>query len=129
MTDGRIDPSPNPSSDETLRLQEEVDRLTQLDTGLCPFHLGNGELGDCNCPDPPEHIKQARNSQVDHPPHYNAGDIECIDALVAAGLAEDFCRGNAIKYLWRMNDKGDPIGDAQKAQWYINKLVELLVSE
>lgn len=43
--------------------------------------------------------------RVNHPPHYNAGGIECIDALEAAtsGLQgiEAFCTANAIKYLWR----------------------------
>jgi hypothetical protein len=43
--------------------------------------------------------------RVNHPPHYNADGIECIDALEAAtsGLQgiEAFCTANAIKYLWR----------------------------
>lgn len=43
--------------------------------------------------------------RVNHPPHYNAGGIERIDALEAAtsGLQgiEAFCTANAIKYLWR----------------------------
>ena len=43
--------------------------------------------------------------KVDHPAHYNAGKIECIDAIEEAvkGLEGDeaFATGNAIKYLWR----------------------------
>lgn len=60
---------------------------------------------------------------VNNPPHYTAGSIECIDAIRAALTDEEFrgyCKGNAIKYVWREQHKG---GDEslQKAQWYINR--------
>ena len=62
-----------------------------------------------------------------HPPHYNAGGIECIDALEAAtsGLQgiEAFCTANAIKYLWRWKLKNGE-EDLQKAVWYINRLIQ-----
>jgi hypothetical protein len=29
--------------------------------------------------------------------------------------------GNAIKYLWRADEKGAPIQDLKKAAWYINR--------
>ena len=49
------------------------------------------------------------NDKVNHPNHYNAGDIECIEALKAAtvglGGIESFCTANAIKYLWRWKYK------------------------
>lgn len=61
---------------------------------------------------------------VNRPAHYNQGDIECIDVLEQLGLAEAFCRGNAIKYLWRCEDKNG-LEDLKKAQWYLNKLIEL----
>lgn len=58
--------------------------------------------------------------RVNHPPHYNAGGIECIDALEAAtsGLQgiEAFCTANAIKYLWRWKLKNGE-EDLQKAVW------------
>lgn len=64
---------------------------------------------------------------VHAPPHYRQGGVECIDALRAA-LGEDgyraFCRGNAIKYLWRAEHKGNPRQDAEKAAWYVARLVE-----
>ena len=47
--------------------------------------------------------------RVNHPAHYNAGGIECIDALEAATIGlegiEAFCTANAIKDLWRWNRK------------------------
>lgn len=63
---------------------------------------------------------------VNHPPHYTQGSVECIDAIRAAlgdeGLVA-FCRGNALKYLWRTGQKGDAVQDLEKAIWYITKAV------
>jgi hypothetical protein len=65
-------------------------------------------------------------SKVDHPAHYKAGNIECIDAIEEAvkGLdgKEAFATGNAIKYLWRWKRKGGK-EDLKKAVWYINRLI------
>lgn len=65
--------------------------------------------------------------RVNHPEHYNGGNIECIDALEAAvsGLQgiEAFCAANAIKYLWRWKRKNGT-EDLEKAKWYIDQLIE-----
>ena len=61
---------------------------------------------------------------INSPPHYNQGEIECIDAIEAALGAEGFkayCRGNAIKYLWRAELKWNNNDDWAKANWYINR--------
>ena len=64
---------------------------------------------------------------VNHPAHYTAGKIECIDALEAAttGLRgiEAVCTANAIKYLWRHKYKNG-IQDLRKAIWYIERLIQ-----
>lgn len=63
---------------------------------------------------------------VNHPEHYQSDSgIECIDAIQACLTDEEFrgyCKGNAIKYLWRERLKG---GDEslQKAVWYLNRIV------
>jgi hypothetical protein len=66
------------------------------------------------------------NERVNHPPHYTAGGVECIDALEAAtaGLEgiEAVCTANAIKYLWRWKRKNGA-EDLQKAVWYIERLI------
>jgi hypothetical protein len=60
-----------------------------------------------------------------NPPHYDSGGaLECIEAIEALGIGPEFCRGNALKYLWRLGRKGDALEDAKKAQWYINRLVK-----
>lgn len=58
-------------------------------------------------------------NNVNHPSHYNQGNVECIDALDACGFGLDFCVGNAIKYLWRFKDKDKPVEDLKKALWYL----------
>jgi hypothetical protein len=67
---------------------------------------------------------------VNHPPHYTAGKVECIDALEAATAdlvgVEAFCTANAIKYLWRWKKKNG-VEDLKKAKWYIDKLIEVNV--
>jgi len=61
---------------------------------------------------------------VNHPPHYKShpSGIECIQ--VTEHL--NFCLGNAIKYVWRADEKhGDGgIEDLKKASWYINREIE-----
>lgn len=74
--------------------------------------------------DHPNHLKLEK---VDHPPHYNDGAIECIDALASAlgpdGFAA-FCVGNAVKYLWRYRHKGSPTEDLKKARWYLDRAID-----
>jgi hypothetical protein len=61
---------------------------------------------------------------VNSPDHYRQGDIECIDAIQAALTPEEFagyCKGNAIKYIWRERHKGGRESLA-KARWYVERL-------
>jgi hypothetical protein len=68
---------------------------------------------------------------VERPQHYASTSIECIDAMMETQGVEatkDFCICNAFKYLWRHNNKnGDE--DIKKANWYLNKAVELMRKE
>ena len=64
---------------------------------------------------------------VDHPMHYNQGNVECIDAMQSAfgtPAVMNFCICNAFKYLWRSKNKGG-MEDINKAMWYLNKYLEL----
>ena len=63
---------------------------------------------------------------VNNPPHYNQTGIECIHAISAAtdkGF-KYYLQGNVMKYLWRFDYKDKPLEDLQKAQWYLDKLIE-----
>ena len=68
-------------------------------------------------------------TMVDNPPHYNQGGIETIEYMKAYSTKEEFmghCRLTAIKYLSRLMEKENPLQDAMKARWYLNKLIEEL---
>lgn len=68
--------------------------------------------------------KENNMENVNHPDHYNAGGIECIDAIHAALTPEEFrgfCKGNALKYVWREGMKGGS-EDLRKAAWYLGHL-------
>jgi len=61
-----------------------------------------------------------------NPPHYRQGNVEAIDAICDALGDEQFkgyLRGNALKYLWRCELKGDPVENAKKAEWYVKRLI------
>jgi hypothetical protein len=66
---------------------------------------------------------------VNHPPHYNKGKVECIDAIESAvsdlhGI-EAVCTANAIKYLYRWKAK-DGVESLKKARWYLDRLINTL---
>lgn len=54
---------------------------------------------------------------VHHPDHYkHPSNIECIDVVQYMS----FNIGNAVKYLWRADLKGNKIQDLEKAKQYID---------
>jgi hypothetical protein len=56
---------------------------------------------------------------VEHPEHYTAhpSGVECIQITEHMG----FNLGNAVKYIWRADLKGDAIEDLRKAAWYVSR--------
>lgn len=69
---------------------------------------------------------------VNHPPHYKQGKFETIDVIMDVtqhlGGREGYLVGNIIKYLSRYHFKNG-VEDVEKAQWYLNKLLEVVKSE
>lgn len=84
----------------------------------------NSEGDHCN--------KELNVDMVNHPSHYNQGGIECIDCIKSAIVGkvgiEAFCVGNAIKYLFRYEEKNG-IEDVKKARWYIDRLIKELEND
>lgn len=66
-------------------------------------------------PNKPPHTHDA----VNHPKHYTShpSGVECIQVTEHMG----FCLGNAVKYIWRADEKHDAIEDLRKAKWYIER--------
>lgn len=67
------------------------------------------------------------NDNVNHPAHYTAhpSGIECITITEHM----NFCRGNALKYLWRAGAKGESaseLEDLKKARWYLEREIARL---
>lgn len=68
------------------------------------------------------------NNVVSHPPHYNSGKIEVIEALEDWNLGPHLF--NVVKYVARAGKK-DPskeIEDLEKASWYLHRRIELLLA-
>ena len=65
---------------------------------------------------------------INHPPHYTQGGIECIDAIKAM-LGKDgfvaFLRGQILKYNWRVLHKNGR-EDIEKLGWYQQRLLKEL---
>ena len=75
-------------------------------------------------------IKQHEYDEVDNvnsPPHYGAGKIECIDYIEDFLSREEYIgylRGNIAKYLHRWRYKNG-LEDLKKANWYGVRLIKL----
>lgn len=78
-----------------------------------------------------ELVDEDGQSIINSPIHYQSFvpglNIEAIDCMRAAFGNEDvksFCLCNALKYVFRCYSKGKN-ADIAKAQWYLNKFMEL----
>lgn len=72
----------------------------------------------------PINIDSLISDLINHPPHYTShpSGIECIQITEHMG----FNLGNAIKYIWRADLKGNSMDDLAKARWYITREMERL---
>ena len=117
-----------------------VEEMSDCPGGVCPVPWAKGVEAiasskflseDRNSNFPGENtIKEQGIIQpdlVNHPPHYASGAIECIEAIEAQLTPEEYrgyLKGNCVKYQWRERQKGG-LESLKKAQWYLNRLIEL----
>ena len=69
--------------------------------------------------------------KVNAPAHYTFGRVEVIDIIEdAITRAPDAvlgnCQGHVLRYVLRMWDKDDPMLNASKARWYLDRLIKHL---
>ena len=66
--------------------------------------------------------RQKMNDPVNHPAHYTShpSGVECITITEHMG----FNLGNAIKYIWRADEKGNATEDLKKAAWYVAREIK-----
>lgn len=64
----------------------------------------------------------SKPDMVNHPPHYKAhpSGVECITIVEWF----NYNMGNVIKYIWRTDEKDDPIENLRKAAWYANREIQ-----
>jgi hypothetical protein len=72
---------------------------------------------------------------VESPEHYNAGKVECIDALesmLVGYIGDAFVAAlafNVVKYVWRAPVKGKMLEDLKKARWYLDRMITAVESK
>lgn len=91
--------------------------------GVAKMKNASNEGDDKNAP-------QNVSDCVNHPSHYCAGCVECIEGIKAA-LGDEFtayCQGNVLKYVWRWKHKGG-VEDLRKAQVYLRWMIEAVEGE
>ena len=71
------------------------------------------------------------SDNVEHPYHYTQGTQEAIDIIEEAiaeapGTKQGFLQGQVLKYMLRLWLKADAKEDAEKARWYLNRLIDSL---
>lgn len=128
-----------PNTDKYIMLSFEnfdlpvVGRYEEDDKGYGNFYIGDSEE-TCISEDMYVNawmplLKPYRGEDdavVDHPEHYQ-GKYECIDEMISLFGIEDvkaFCRCNVYKYRYRA-DRKNGAEDIRKAEWYMEKLMEL----
>ena len=67
--------------------------------------------------------------RVNSPSHYTAGKVEAIDIIEdaiksAPNVEAGFLQGQVLKYLLRLWLKDNPMEDAKKARWYLDRLID-----
>ena len=76
-------------------------------------------------------LKKSLKDDVNQPAHYTRGSSEAIDIIEdaiqdAPSVQEGFLQGQVLKYILRMWLKENPQQDAEKAQWYLERLITKL---
>lgn len=66
------------------------------------------------------------NNSVNHPEHYNKGNIEVITIMEDQLTTEEYIgylKANVLKYILRFQYKNG-LEDLLKAQWYLDRLTK-----
>ena len=74
-----------------------------------------------------------KTDAVNSPAHYTRGSQEAIDIIEEAiqdapSVTEGMLQAQVLKYLLRLWLKDNPAQDAQKARWYLDRLIAKIQS-
>lgn len=122
-----------------LEFREDDDNMATIDSMGSEYEITDDNYFDLwpkYIEDKTEHIgkrqsndvqQRKRNDTVNHPSHYNYGDIETIEFIEQVTKHYNpnvaYHIGNAIKYLARSPHKNGK-EDVAKAKWYIERAFE-----
>ena len=99
-----------------------LDKDSVFAAGPVPFHLNDDVI----------HFSEyKKHDKVNSPAHYTRGTQEAIDIIEEAiqdapDVKSGMLQAQALKYLLRLWLKDDPKQDAEKARWYLNRLIDSL---
>ena len=87
-----------------------------------PFHLNDDVI---------KFSEYKKSDKVNSPAHYTRGTQEAIDIIEEAiqdapDVKSGMLQAQALKYLLRLWLKDNPKQDAEKARWYLNRLIDSL---
>ena len=89
-----------------------------------------GKVTDIFSKEKPYDLKGFLNDSdmVDSPAHYTSGRTEAIDVIEdaikeAPSIFAGFLQAQVLKYMLRLWLKSNSLEDAEKARWYLNKLI------
>ena len=109
-------------ADDILKFKDQEDRFRENTKLACKFSADYFK---------DKREKESKTDGVNHPSHYTSGKVEVIDIIedavkdapdtIVSGL-----QWQVLKYMLRMWLKDNPKKDAQKAQWYLNRLIDKL---
>lgn len=92
----------------------------------CKYRSLWGSDYPCNVCSDGCYYKTVAHESVNHPEHYQ-GKYECVDEMIelfGVEAVKAFCRCNVYKYHFRADRKNGE-EDLAKANWYMEKLMEL----
>lgn len=100
---------------------DSQDTISDCPGGVCPVPWASDTSGN-------DEVEVDRiKTTVNSPSHYTEGEIECIEAIEAQLTPEEYrgyLKGTLAVYMWREKHKNG-FEDVLKAQWYMNRLVDL----
>ena len=104
------------SAEDNERLLKELRKAFQGPRGSLPEQATSSD-----------NARTVEHDSVNHPAHYTAGGIECIDAIAAALTCQTdpmraWLTGQVLKYMWRWPLKNG-LEDLKKARFYLDRLI------
>ena len=110
------------------KFKKEYEKYMDWETPSDKFKLDSPHLRSASA-DILSFSDYKKSDSVNNPSHYTRGSQEAIDTIEEAiqdapTVDAGFLQGQVLKYLLRLWLKDNPVEDAKKARWYLNRLIE-----